>query len=152
MTSGVQTGRVWRQQAWQSLWGRDDVPWAWEDRGCRVARFGRYTSRVDLRMGGMQEAEEIKRGIKHHPKLCGLGTCSGQSYQLPAGENGEEQAQGRRGSKMVQSHSGYIKCEKPAGHPSGEAQEVVRGTCGKQGRSRARDLNRPVSQEDTDVA
>lgn len=100
----------------------------------------------------MQETEERKRGIEHHPELCGLGTWLGQSYQLPAGENGEARAQGRRGSKTVQSYLGYMKCEKPAGHPSGEAQEAVRGTHGKQGRGRARGLNGPVSQEDTDVA
>lgn len=52
---------------------------------------------------------------------------------------------------MVKSHSGYIKCEKPAGHLSREAQEVVGGKSGTQGRGQARDLNRPVSQEDTDV-
>lgn len=52
---------------------------------------------------------------------------------------------------MVKSHSGYITCEKPAGHLSREAQEVVGGTSGTQARGRARDLNRPVSQEDTDA-
>lgn len=117
-----------------------------------MAGFGRYPSRADLRMGRMQETEERKRGIEHHPELCGLGPWLGQSYQLPAEENGEARAQGRRGSKTVQSYSGYMKCEKPAGHPSGEAQEAVRGTHGKQGRGRARGLNGPVSQEDTDVA
>ena len=73
------------------------------------------------------------------------------SYQLPTGENGEERAQGRTGSKMVKSHSGYIQCEKPAGHLGREAQEVAGGTSGTQGRGQARDLHRPVSQEDRDV-
>lgn len=53
-----------------------------------MARFSRYTSRVDLRMGGMQDAEEIKRGIKHHPKLCGLGPGRGRATSSPLGKTG----------------------------------------------------------------
>ena len=52
---------------------------------------------------------------------------------------------------MVKSHSGYIQFEKPAGRLGREAQEVVGGTSGTQGRGQARDLHRPVSQEDPDV-
>ena len=53
-----------------------------------MARFSRYASRVDLRMGGMQDAEEIKRGIKHHPKLCGLGPGRGRATSSPLGKTG----------------------------------------------------------------
>lgn len=151
MTGRVQTGRVWRQQASRGGFGEEMTCPGFERWGCQVAGFGRWVPpgrSEDGRNAG--DGGEKESGISITPSSVAWAPGWGR-YQPPRG-NGEARGSGRRGSKTVQSYLGYMKCEKPAGHPSGEAQEAVRGTHGKQGRGRARGLNGPVSQEDTDAA